>query len=71
MMQPWQAVLLALWARGPLSRPVRTALYIVSLGSVVLLTLLLGAPWSWVIALAYVSMSFFGADRLAERWTKK
>ena len=70
MMEPWQAFVLALWGRGPMSRGTRTALYVVSLATVVLLTLWLGPPWSWAVAIGYVAMSFFGADRLAERWTK-
>ena len=70
MMEPWQAFVLALWGRGPMSRGARTALYVGSLASVVLLTLAVGEPLNWAIAIAYISMSFFGADRLEENWRK-
>ena len=70
MMEPWQAIVLALWRRGPLSGGVRAAGYVLGLAVALLAVLWLGEPLSWAVAIGYVAMSFYGAARLEERWTK-
>jgi len=70
MMETWQAMVLALWRRGPLSGGVRVAAYVLGLLVALLAVLGLGEPWNWAVAIGYTGMSFFGAPRLEERWTK-